>query len=80
MVAHEEVLEAAQFIVNRTGKNEFTIMDIISEMAKSGTEYKESTIRTHVASRLCDNCPPNHGTTYAFFERIEHGKYRLIKK
>lgn len=78
MSAHNEVLAAAKSIVKRTGKNEFSIEDIIAEMENSGTDYQASTIRTHVSSRLCIDSPPHHGTRYAYFERIERGKYCLI--
>ncbi len=78
MTAHKEVLAAAKSIVKKTGKNEFSIEDVIIEMKNSKTTYLESTIRTHIASKLCVNSPPHHNTRYAYFERIEHGKYRII--
>jgi hypothetical protein len=78
MPAHIEVLNAAKSIVKRTGKNEFSIEDVLREMTQSGTTYLESTIRTQVSSRLCVNCPAHHAKRYPYFERTDHGKYRLI--
>ena len=79
MVAHDEILDAVNRVIKKTGKNEFSIKDILNEMQKSKSTYAESTIRTHIASRLCVDSPPNHATRYSYFERIERGKYRLKK-
>ena len=39
--------------------------------------YAESTIRTHVTSRMCGNAPDNHAVTYDDLVRIDAGRYRL---
>lgn len=71
MTARDTILEA----IGRLGKDEFTIMDVLREMEGSG--YAESTIRTHIASRMCADAPDNHGTTFADLRRVGHGRYRL---
>jgi hypothetical protein len=38
--------------------------------------YKESTIRTHVTSRMCANSPDNHAVTYPDLIRTDVGRYR----
>lgn len=46
-------------------------------MRRAGSKYSESTIRTHVTSRMCADAPVHHGTTYEDFERLGGGRYRL---
>jgi hypothetical protein len=77
MSCREEILDCAQDIVLRRGENRFTILEIIRCMEKRGTNYRESTIRTHITSRLCANAPDNHAVTYDDLERVERGIYRL---
>jgi len=79
MTCRDEILECVQQIIRNTGKNEFTIEDVLGWMKNNGTTYKESTIRTHITSRMCKNAPQNHQVKYADFERIDHGIYRLVK-
>jgi hypothetical protein len=52
-------------------------MDIIAEPRRGGSRYAESTIRTHVTSRMSADAPDHHGTTYDDFERLGGGRYRL---
>ena len=79
MVCHEEVLEAAKDIIKSKNVNEFTPNEIIKYMSNKNSDCEESTIRTHVISRCCKNVPEHHAVRYAYFERIGHGLYRLIK-
>lgn len=53
MGAREEILLAVKKIIDRKGKNEFSPAEVIKEMRSSTTDYKDSTIRTHICSRLC---------------------------
>jgi hypothetical protein len=53
----------------------FAADDVIRWMA--GATYAESTIRTHVVSRMCREAPDNHGTVYDDLERVERGIYRM---
>jgi len=39
--------------------------------------YAESTIRTHVTSRMCANAPNHHAVTYDDLVRTDGGRYRL---
>jgi hypothetical protein len=77
MTCRDEILSTARCIVSRKGINEFTIGEIVSEMNVLGTKYKESTIRTHITSRMCSNAPVHHAVKYSDFFRIAHGQYRL---
>ena len=76
--AREQILKAVDSITNG-GQRTFTIAEVVDELRRRHTRLAESTIRTHVASRMCANSPDNHGTTYADFDRIDHGEYRWRK-
>src|SRR5690242_3954114 len=75
--AREEILVAARKLADRSPDGSFTLMQIISSLRRAGTRYAESTIRTHVTSRMCADAPDHHGTTYDDFERLGGGRYRL---
>jgi len=77
MTCRDEILACANRIVQQKGINEFSLREIIDCMEAAGTKYKESTIRTHVTSRMCANAPKHHATKFNDFERISHGIYRL---
>lgn len=49
---------------------------MIEELARRGSRYKESTIRTHVASRMCSDAPDNHAKTFNDLQRVGHGLYK----
>ena len=79
MTCRDEILTCANRIVSVKGCNEFTIAEILTCMRSEGTLYSESTIRTHITSRMCHNVPKHHGTTYDDLERVERGVYRLVR-
>jgi hypothetical protein len=68
--AREDILAA----IDRLNRPTFTIMDVTREMSGSG--YAESTIRTHITSRMCVNAPDHHAVTYPDLERVGRGVYR----
>lgn len=47
-------------------------------MRRRGTRYRNSTIRTHIVSRLCRDAPAHHGTVYDDLERIGDGVYQRL--
>ncbi|MDQ3708515.1 MAG: hypothetical protein M3387_04265 [Actinomycetota bacterium] len=77
MTARDEVLSAAKglAVVSRDGT--FTVADVVQELRHRGSKYKESTIRTHVTSKMCSNAPDHHGTVYDDLERLDRARYRL---
>ena len=79
MTCRDEILICANRIVAERGSNDFTIDDILTCMRAHGTAYTESTIRTHITSRMCRNAPKHHGTTYDDLERVDRGVYRLVR-
>lgn len=78
MTCRQEILEAASEVMRNSGKDYFTVSDVIYHMNKKGTTYKKSTIRTHIVSSMCRNAPANHMTRYDDLYRIGPGTYRLL--
>lgn len=50
---------------------------IIDQVLSQTKAYKESTIRTHITSKLCANAPVNHAMVYRDLFRVDVGYYRL---
>lgn len=76
MTCRDEVLAAFERLERRHGRKDFDLADVLQEVQSSGSTYRESTIRTHVTSRLCADAPDHHATTYADLERVDRGRYR----
>lgn len=77
--AREQILNVVDSITDG-GHRTFTIAEVITELRIRGTGFADSTIRTHIASRMCANSPDNHGTTYPDFDRVDHGVYRWRRR
>jgi hypothetical protein len=80
VTCRDELLAAATALCRRSGSDTFTLTQIITEMHGRKTGYPESTIRTHVASKMCSNAPTNHAKTYADFQALGSGNYRLLTR
>ncbi len=76
MACRDDILQCAKRIVCRTGRDEFTIQDIIRCMQQHGTTYSEQTIRMTMSSRMWAN-PKQYRGARDDLERIRHGVYRL---
>lgn len=79
MTCRDEILECVNQIIRDSGINHFYLEDVIHCMKLKGSMYQESTIRTHISSRMCRNAPQHHQVRFEDLERIGHGKYRLIQ-
>ena len=77
MTCRDEVLASARELAKISPSGEFTVEDVVAHLQRKGSTYKQSTIRTHVTSRMCANAPDNHAVTYQDLERTSHGTYRL---
>jgi hypothetical protein len=75
--ARQEILTAARKLAKRSPDGSFALAEIVAEIRRNGSRYAESTIRTHVTSRMCADSPDHHGTTHDDFERLGRGRYRL---
>jgi hypothetical protein len=76
MTARDEILNALPRLRARLGRDDFTPAEMIDELRRAGSGYSDSTIRTHVTSRMCSNAADNHAVVYDDLERIDHGHYR----
>lgn len=72
-----EVLKAVRFLVDSSADGTFRPIDVVNRMQRMGTSFSESTIRTHIVSRMCQNVPINHAVKYDDIERVGRGRYRL---
>jgi len=77
MTARDEILDVARDLATRSADRTFTVQQVVSEMFRRGSTYRESTIRTHVVSRMCTNAPNHHAVVFDDFVRLEHGCYVL---
>lgn len=78
VTARDDVLKAARKLATHSADGSFTVGEVIDEARRQGSTYKESTIRTHVTSRMCADAPDNHAVTYPDLVRVDHGRYRLV--
>lgn len=78
MACRDEIIECAKDVMRGSRKSEFSIPEIIVCMVNKGTVYTESTIRTHIASRMCKDAPKNHAVKYDDMQRVRRGVYRLL--
>lgn len=72
----EEVLGAFERLERRHGRTDFELADVVSEVLAVSTSYAESTIRTHITSRMCRDAPDHHARTFEDLERVDRGLYR----
>jgi hypothetical protein len=72
----DAVLEAVGRLERRHGRQTFDLTEIVIETLAVDPSFTESTIRTHVSSRMCADAPDNHGTVYADLQRVDRGRYR----
>ena len=77
MTCRDAVLEAMRRLRDRHGRNVFKLDEIVQEVLSRTSAFKESTVRTHVTSRMCADAPDHHAVVYADLDRVEHGLYRL---
>ncbi|MBB1483293.1 hypothetical protein H5392_05365 [Tessaracoccus sp. MC1865] len=77
MTARDDILEAAKSLEASSPDGTFSPADVIRWLRQRQTRLTDSTIRTHVVSRMCVNAPPNHAVVYADLVRVGHGRYRL---
>lgn len=77
MTCRKEILKCAKELVAQRSIKEFTLMEVIKCMERKGSRYEESTIRTHIASKMCASAPDHHQTTHKDFVGVGDGVYRF---
>lgn len=76
--ARQEILDAIDALLTRSGANSVTVDDVLYEMRRRRTTYAESTIRTMMTSHMCANAPDHAAVTYKDLERVGRGLYRRL--
>ena len=76
MTARDQILAALPGIEARSADGSFSPQEVVDELRRRGSNLAESTIRTHVVSRMCANAPDNHARTYDDLLRVSDGRYR----
>ena len=77
MTCRDEVLKGVQELSLLSPSGEFSADDVVAHLRWKGSAYKDSTIRTHVTSRMCVEAPDNHDVTYDDLKRTARRTYRL---
>ncbi|MFF5078373.1 hypothetical protein ACFY36_15085 [Actinoplanes sp. NPDC000266] len=76
MTARDEILAALPAVEARSANGLFSPQDVVDELRRRGSTYAESTIKTHIVSRMCATAPDNHARTYDDLERVSDARYR----
>ena len=72
----DAVLDAFVRLECRHGRGNFQLEEVVAETLAEDPQYKESTVRTHVTSRMCVDAPDNHASVYPDLTRVDRGVYR----
>jgi len=73
----DEILAIWPRLEARSEDGTVTVQAVVDALRREGTRYSESTIRTHVTSRMCADAPDHHAKVFADLERLDRGRYRL---
>ncbi len=72
----DAVLDAFSRLEQRHGRRDFQLDEIVAETVAYDPQYKKSTVRTHVTSRMCVDAPEHHASVYGDLTRVDRGIYR----
>lgn len=72
----DAILEAFDRLEDRHRRKVFNLSEIVKEVLTVTDDFAESTIRTHITSRMCMQAPQNHAVKYADLDRIAPGEYQ----
>jgi GGDEF domain-containing protein len=75
VTCRDEILAVLPSVTASDGT--FTAEQIVAAMRAHGSRYADSTIRTHVTSRMCADAPDHHARVYDDLVRVDRGLYRL---
>ncbi len=75
MTCREEILDVLPAVTGPDGT--FTVEAVLAGLRARGTRYTDSTIRTHVVSRMCAAAAEHHTKRYDDLVRVDRGRYRL---
>ena len=72
----EAIIEAFVRLEGQGFRKDFDLSEIVKEVLAITGNFAESTIRTHVTSKMCAQAPTNHAMKYSDLDRIGAGRYR----
>lgn len=78
MICRDELIIIIRNLVSDKGKNEFFLDEVVKLAKEKNINFPNSTIKTHISSKMCINSPQHHHTKYDDLERVKRGIYRLI--
>lgn len=73
--SREAVLAAFDRLESKHHRKDFDLSEIVEEVLSATHDFAESTIRTHVTSKMCEEAPTNHAMKYADLHRTSRGMY-----
>jgi hypothetical protein len=76
---HEQILEAARWIVLTKRRNEFTVQEIVLRLREDFPEFTEKAIREGIVAKSRQTASARDGGSQAF-ERIGPTGYRLVTR
>ena len=71
----DAVLDAFERLETRSGRRAFPLVEIVTETLRHDPQFRESTVRTHIVSRMCADAPDHHATVHNDLERVARGIY-----
>ena len=77
---HEQILEAARWIVLTKRRNEFTVQEIVLRLKEDYPEFSERAIREGIAAKSRETASARNGGSQVAFERIGPTGYRLVAR
>ena len=77
MTCRDAVLASMRRLRSRHGRDMFRLDEIVQEVQAATSNYAESTIRTHVVSKMCKQAPVNHEIVHNDLDRVGRGLYKL---
>jgi hypothetical protein len=75
VTCRDEILAVLPSVTASDGT--FATEQVVAALRAQGSRYAESTIRTHVMSRMCADAPDHHARVYDDLVRVDRGLYRL---
>jgi hypothetical protein len=76
----DEILAAIVRLERESPDGTVSPQDVVDALARMGSRYPASTIRTHVTSKMCADTPEHHARVYDDLERVGRGRYRLRRQ
>jgi hypothetical protein len=77
---HEEILNAARWVVLTKRRNEFTLQEIALRLREDYPEFSERAIGEAIAANTRQTAPARNGGGQVAFERIGPTGYRLVTR